>query len=461
MVSATSRAPASNLPAAVTTFVGRRQEIGEGKRLLSVSRLVTLTCVGGVGKTRLALRIAADSRRAFPDGVYLVELAELKDPALLAHTVAERLGLRDQSARWAVTTLSEHLADKHLLLVLDNCEHLVDACPELTDTLLRSCPLLRVLATSRQLQGIFGEATLTVPPLSVPEPGLAHTPQTLFQYDAATLFADRAMSVLPGLVIDGRTCGTIARLCQRLEGIPLAIARQFSTWSRRSWTSPSCCGRSTTARSATGCWRPSASTVRRSSRRSARLGCTGVGTGICTTGWPKSSRPSGSVPTRSGGSRGCGVSTRISGWPWTTASPSRARQESGHRIAAHLERYWVARGLHKEGRHWLDQVLEAAPEPTVSRAKALRVDVWLATLQGDVDRVEAALRECREIAEKLGDPLTLAYVPQVAGMAAQFEGDMAQAITLLEEALAGFRGGLPHRRGLRPVGPRHRSGLLG
>jgi predicted ATPase len=174
MATTTARAvPPGNLPADVTSFIGRRHELSEAKRLLSSARLLTLTGTGGVGKTRLALRVSAEVYRAFPDGVWLVELAELHDPALLALTVAETLGLRDQQVQWGVSALSSFLASRRLLLVLDNCEHLVDACAALADALLRACPELRILATSRQPLGITGEATLPVPPLSVPDQGRA------------------------------------------------------------------------------------------------------------------------------------------------------------------------------------------------------------------------------------------------------------------------------------------------
>jgi len=223
MVTSTARTPLGNLPADVTSFVGRRHELSEARRLLSGARLVTLTGTGGVGKTRLALRVSAEIQRAFPDGVWLVELAELHDPALLAVTVAETLGIRDQSVQWGLRSLSQYLANRRLLLVIDNCEHLIGACAELAETLLRSGPELRILATSRQPLGITGEATLPVPPLSVPDPDRAISPTGLAQYEAANLLVDRATAVLPGFVVDADNCQAVARLVQALDGIPLAI----------------------------------------------------------------------------------------------------------------------------------------------------------------------------------------------------------------------------------------------
>ncbi|KWW97798.1 hypothetical protein TH66_20330 [Carbonactinospora thermoautotrophica] len=212
-----------NLPVEVTSFVGRRRELTEAKRLLSQTRLLTLTGVGGVGKTRLALRVAAELHRAFPDGVWLVDLASLEDPKLLPDTVATALDVSDQSARSSLEVLSAYLQDKRALLVLDNCEHLLDECATLVDTLLQTGPELRILATSRQALGVDGEWTLSVPPLSVPDLSRNQSASTLRQYDAVNLFAERAAAVLPSFRIDDRNAAAVARLCRRLEGIPLAI----------------------------------------------------------------------------------------------------------------------------------------------------------------------------------------------------------------------------------------------
>ena len=158
-----------NVPAELTSFVGRRHEIAEARRLLATSRLVTLTGIGGVGKTRLAVRVAAESRRSFTDGVWFVVLGELHDSALLAETVAASLGLPDQPGRSVSDRLIDHLATRQTLLVLDNCEHLLGAVAEMAQRLLRSCPELRILATSRELLGVDGELVLRVPPLTVPD----------------------------------------------------------------------------------------------------------------------------------------------------------------------------------------------------------------------------------------------------------------------------------------------------
>jgi len=212
-----------NLPADVTSFVGRRRELAEVKGALSVSRLVTLTGMGGVGKTRLALRVAADLHRGFGDGVWLVELAGLQDAGLVGQTVAAALGFHDQSGGWSVVTLSGLLTDRQLLLVLDNCEHLIDACAVLADALLRACPRLRILATSRQPLGITGEHTLSVPPLSLPGADRPSSPDGLLQYEAVSLFVDRARAVHPSFSLDVGNELAVAGLCRRLDGIPLAV----------------------------------------------------------------------------------------------------------------------------------------------------------------------------------------------------------------------------------------------
>ncbi|HKF77126.1 MAG TPA: LuxR C-terminal-related transcriptional regulator [Candidatus Dormibacteraeota bacterium] len=212
-----------NLPAEVSSFVGRRHELAEVKRLLAATRLLTLAGPGGVGKSRLALRAAADMVRAFDDGVRLVELAAVDDPALLANAVADGLGIRDLSPRWLVTTLSEYLAERRLLLVIDNCEHLLDACAVLADALLRASPELRVLATSRQPLGIGGELVFPVPPLTLPAEGWVGAPDRLLQYEAVTLFRERATAVAPDFELTAATQPAVIELCHRLDGMPLAI----------------------------------------------------------------------------------------------------------------------------------------------------------------------------------------------------------------------------------------------
>ncbi|KXF53930.1 protein kinase [Rhodococcus sp. SC4] len=218
---ATDSSRKGNLPLELTSFVGRRTELREAKNLLSAARLVTFTGIGGVGKTRLALRVAGKVERGFSDGVWLVELGELRDESLLAYLVARVLGLRDQSARPVNDMLVEFLASRELLMVLDNCEQVVDGAAKLAETLLRACPRLRILATSREPLGIGGEAVQLIHPLPVPDPGrpTKGTPRD----DAVALFAERGAAVLPGFEVTADNTVTVARICQRLDGLPLPI----------------------------------------------------------------------------------------------------------------------------------------------------------------------------------------------------------------------------------------------
>jgi predicted ATPase/DNA-binding CsgD family transcriptional regulator len=205
-----------------TSFVGRRAELAQVKELLSSSRLVTLVGPAGVGKTRLAIRSAHEVRRAFPGGVSLAELADLRDPALLAETVASALGVRDTSTRWLVGTLADYLSAKRLLLVLDNCEHLIDACAVLADGLLRGCPDLRIICTSREPLSVEGETVLDVAPLPVPADRDV-PPTALEGYDAVRLFTERAAAAWPAFAITASNAADVATLCQRLDGLPLAL----------------------------------------------------------------------------------------------------------------------------------------------------------------------------------------------------------------------------------------------
>ncbi|MFG2015887.1 AfsR/SARP family transcriptional regulator [Actinomadura geliboluensis] len=218
-----------NLPAETTTFVGRERLLAEARRTLAGARLVTMTGVGGVGKTRLALRVAAEAASSFPDGTWLADLAVLAprtDAEQLDRTVAESLGLRDQSARAPADVVADHLRDRCVLLVLDNCEHLVQAVAALALRLLRAAPGLRILATSRERLGVPGEHVLVVPGLAVPGeegPRRDAGDGPAGRADAVRLLADRAAASVPGFAVTARNRDAVVQLCRRLDGIPLAI----------------------------------------------------------------------------------------------------------------------------------------------------------------------------------------------------------------------------------------------
>jgi predicted ATPase/DNA-binding SARP family transcriptional activator/DNA-binding CsgD family transcriptional regulator len=212
-----------NLPAPRTIFVGREREMLEVKRALTMTRLLTLTGAGGSGKTRVALEVARDLVGAYPEGVWLVELAPLADSELAPQAVASAVGVKEQPGEALVDTLARTLRTKQTLLVLDNCEHLVEGAALVANSLLDSCPHLRVLATSREALGVAGEIRWTVPPLSAPDPRGADTVEELKGFESARLFAERASEKRPGFRLTPENARAVGQICHRLEGIPLAI----------------------------------------------------------------------------------------------------------------------------------------------------------------------------------------------------------------------------------------------
>jgi non-specific serine/threonine protein kinase len=455
--------------------------------------------------------------------VWLVELAELRDPELLAVTLAETLGVRDQSVRWGLRSLSAYLADKQVLLVIDNCEQLIGATAELAETLLRSCPGLRILATSRQPLGITGESTLAVPPLAVPDPDRVCSPAGLAQYEAANLLVERAAAVLPGFTVDEENCATIARLCQSLDGIPLAIElaavrlralslEQIVTRLSDRYRLLTTGSRNAPARQQTLrglidwsydlCSEPERILWARLSVFSGGLELDAaeavcgddtippegildliaslVDKSILMRGEDSSGvryrlletiREYGDEKLRESGEHAA-LQRRHSDWyaglaargdaQWVGPNQAnfvrRLRHEHGNlrvalefavtddgppetalRFAADLENYWFVRGFLAEGRHWLDRALSRPGTPHWTRAKALRVNAWLAVLQGDQERAAELLGEARQLATSLPDPVELAYVAQICGNMALFAGQLQEAIRLFSEALAGFR----------------------
>jgi predicted ATPase/DNA-binding SARP family transcriptional activator len=213
----------TNLPLQVTSFVGREQEIARVKQLLKGNRLLTLTGAGGIGKTRLGLQVAADVLAQYPDGVWLVELAGLTDPQLLPRIISNTLGVRQKPGRTLLSTLDEYLRVRRMLIVFDNCEHLVETVATVIEHLLSRSPELHILATSRQALDLAGEAVWQVSALSLPSSSQPAGDTNLLEYEAVQLFVDRVSSSNPKWALTEQNEPAVARLCRRLDGIPLAL----------------------------------------------------------------------------------------------------------------------------------------------------------------------------------------------------------------------------------------------
>jgi len=213
----------NNLPQQVTSFIGREQELAEVASLLGKTRLLTLLGPGGIGKTRLSLQVAADAMDAFPDGVWFVELAPLTDAQRVPQAVASVLGVKEEAGRPVIEALLKHVKDRQLLLVLDNCEHLVHACAELARQLLQAGTKMKVLASSREPLRTSGEQTYAVPPLSLPEANQTMAVESLTEFEAVRLFVERAIAVQATFEISERNAAATTDICRRLDGIPLAI----------------------------------------------------------------------------------------------------------------------------------------------------------------------------------------------------------------------------------------------
>jgi predicted ATPase/class 3 adenylate cyclase len=213
----------NNLPRQVTSFVGRERELAEVKELLGKTRLLTLLGVGGLGKTRLSLQAAVDVMDDYPDGVWFVELASLTDPQLVPQAVASVLGVKEEAGRPVLEALMNYGKDRQLLLIVDNCEHLIQACAELATELLQSGPHVRILTSSREPLRAPGEMTYHVSPLTVPSAQQTIDPGALSQFEAVRLFVDRAVAAQPAFAVTRLNAAAVARICTHLDGIPLAL----------------------------------------------------------------------------------------------------------------------------------------------------------------------------------------------------------------------------------------------
>src|SRR5215204_2100171 len=212
-----------NLPAQMTSFIGREKELAEIKQAISEHRLVTLTGSGGAGKSRLSLQVGTECLHQFSEGVWLAELAPVTDPALIPQTLFSIFNLRESSHRNALEILIDYLRSKTLLLVLDNCEHLIEACAQISETLLQACPKLKILASSREALGIAGEVAYRVPSLNTPDPANLSSLDELKKVDSMRLFIERASTAKAGFTLTDDNASSLAQICSRLDGIPLAI----------------------------------------------------------------------------------------------------------------------------------------------------------------------------------------------------------------------------------------------
>jgi non-specific serine/threonine protein kinase len=221
----------TNVPVQLTSFVGRERELADVQRLLSTSRLVTLSGAGGCGKTRLAIQIAKTLSNTFTDGVWMVDLAPLRDPALVPQLAAQTLGLRPPPPQPLLESLLNFVRPKRLLLILDNCEHLIAACAQLAHQLLSHTSELSILATSRAALAITGETLYRIHGLAWPSLAAetsrdrlgSRDPQDALQYDAVRLFVERTEAIVPRFTITSYNAPAIVEICRRLDGIPLAL----------------------------------------------------------------------------------------------------------------------------------------------------------------------------------------------------------------------------------------------
>jgi predicted ATPase/DNA-binding NarL/FixJ family response regulator len=515
-----------NLPIELTSFVDRRSELTELRRMLSASPLVTVTGPGGIGKTRLVVRSAASVRRAFPDGVWLVELSELEDPSLLDHAVFNVLGVLETSTQDPRQRLAQYLAGRRLLLLLDGCEHVVEAVAGLADALLRRCPDLRILATSREPLGIDGETILRLTPLAVPDPDRQHSRERSARFAAVTLFTERAGAAVSDFDVTDQNHAAVVRICHRLDGLPLAIELAAA---RLGALSPEQIADRLADRYQLLTTGSRAAPTRHQTMRLcvdwsyhlclpaeqvlwARLSAFAGGfeldaaESICAFGdlpteaildvvaglvdksilTREESGPglrfrlletlrdygSEKLDEAGGFAEYAALRRRHRDWylqlvlqaerDWIgrsqvalidrldrehanlRAALNFSLTESGEAsaglvVARALYPYWISRGLLDEGRRWIERALALTDGPGQARVEALYSAAGLAGMQGDVSAASALVQECREVGERLGNPLALANVAHAEGVLGLFTGDLSGAAIGLERAVDGYR----------------------
>ncbi|MGC5011938.1 ATP-binding protein [Streptosporangium sp. DT93] len=520
-----------NLPNELTSFVGRTRLLTTLRQRLGEHRLVTVTGIGGVGKSRTALRIAHEMRSRFGDGVWFADLARLQDSGMVRHTITSALGIADQSARSADETLIEWLGDRELLLIIDTCEHLVDACAALFEDLLAGAPGLTILATSRQSLNARGEHTIAIPPLAVPgdSPG-----EDVFTNEAVQLFAVRASAVVPSFQLDENNIGPVAELCRRLDGIPLAIelaavrmralsveqilgllADRFSLLAGASRTA---LPRHQTLRAAIGwshelcepaerlLWARLSVFAGDFELDAARYVCSGDNLpsedimDLISSLVEKSILLSDGTPS---GHRYRLIDTlRQYGEEWleklgetavirqrhrdyylqlakrSEEAWSGARQvywyvrmrhehdnirvaldhclrtpgevQAGLKLLSSLWFMWVACGLAREGRLYLEKTLELATQPTPDRCKALWVLSYIHSAQGNISGAVEAAEQCSSDAVRVGDSGAVILATKMLGTAAFLQNDLQKASALLGVAIEFHKSGRELNPGLLP-----------
>ncbi|WP_433240961.1 ATP-binding protein [Streptosporangium sp. CA-135522] len=520
-----------NLPNELTSFVGRTRLLTTLRQRLREHRLVTVTGIGGVGKSRTALRIAHLMDGQFRDGVWFADLARLQDSGMVRHTITSALGIADQSSRSADETLVEWLGDREILLIIDTCEHLVDACAALFEDLLSSARGLTILATSRQSLNARGEHTVTIPPLAVPgdSPG-----EDVFSNEAVQLFVARASAVVPNFMLDEHNIGPVAELCRRLDGIPLAIelaavrmralsveqilgllADRFSLLAGASRTA---LPRHQTLRAAIGwshelcepaerlLWARLSVFAGDFELDAARYVCSGESLpsedvmDLVASLVEKSILLSDGTPS---GHRYRLIDTlRQYGEEWldklgeTDAVRERhrdyylqlakrsedawsgARQvywyvrmrhehdnirvaldhclrspsevQEGLKLLSSLWFMWVACGLAREGRVYLEKTLELAPRPSPERCKALWVLSYINSAQGNIAGAIEAAEKCSSDAVRVGDSGAVILATKMLGTAAFLQGDLQKASALLGVAIEFHKSGRELNPGLLP-----------
>ncbi|GAA4190329.1 hypothetical protein GCM10022252_28470 [Streptosporangium oxazolinicum] len=520
-----------NLPNELTSFVGRTRLLSTLRQRLGEHRLVTVTGIGGVGKSRTALRIAHQMRSDFKDGVWFADLARLQDSGMVRHTITSALGIADQSARSADETLVEWLGDREILLIIDTCEHLVDACGALFEDLLGNAAGLTILATSRQSLNARGEHTVTIPPLAVPgdSPG-----EDVFTNEAVQLFVARASAVVPNFMLDEHNIGPVAELCRRLDGIPLAIelaavrmralsveqilgllADRFSLLAGASRTA---LPRHQTLRAAIGwshelcepaerlLWARLSVFAGDFELDAARYVCSGDSLPsedimeLISSLVEKSILLSDGTPS---GHRYRLIDTlRQYGEEWldklgetavirerhrdyylqlakrSEDAWSGARQvywyvrmrhehdnirvaldhclsnpgevQSGLKLLSSLWFMWVACGLAREGRLYLEKTLELARQPSPDRCKALWVLSYINSAQGNITGAIEAAEQCSSDAVRVGDSGAVILATKMLGTAAFLQNDLQKASALLGVAIEFHKSGRELNPGLLP-----------